>query len=154
MNEIEKAIMDLQEYIGSGVYNGTNPPMYINTVTTAILALEKQLNNGWIPCSRELPEINKNVQVTFREYMKWSKKYRYGVCKAIYISQYSIKSENMGWNDCEDVEEYDETVDTYYVKSGWYEVIENWDDYTHVYINCEVTAWQPLPERYKEENHR
>ena len=44
MNNIEKAIMDLQEYIGSGVYNGTNPPMYINTVTTAILALEKQVS--------------------------------------------------------------------------------------------------------------
>lgn len=43
MSDIEKAIMELQEYIGSGVYNGTNPPIYINTVIIAIQALEKQI---------------------------------------------------------------------------------------------------------------
>lgn len=114
-----------------------------------ISALEKQLNGGWIPVSERLPEANKDVQITFREYMNWSKKFRHGICKAIYIPEHSIKSEDMGWDDCDDVEVYDETEDTYYVKSGWYEIVENWE-YTHVYINCEVTAWQPLPDPYKE----
>lgn len=42
MNE-RKAIMDLQEYIGSGEYNGTNPPIYLLTANLAIDALEKQI---------------------------------------------------------------------------------------------------------------
>lgn len=43
MNEIEKAIIDLQEYIGSGEYNGSNPPIYLGTANMAISALEKQI---------------------------------------------------------------------------------------------------------------
>ena len=42
MTESE-AIMDLQEYIGGGEYNGTNPPIYLNTAISAINALEKQI---------------------------------------------------------------------------------------------------------------
>lgn len=41
--EIEKAIMDLQEYIGSGEYNGSYPPIYLGTANMAISALEKQI---------------------------------------------------------------------------------------------------------------
>ena len=42
MTEIE-AIMDLQEYIASGEYNGTNPPIYLSTANISIKALEKQI---------------------------------------------------------------------------------------------------------------
>ena len=42
MTEIE-AIMDLQEYIASGEYNGTNPPIYLSTANVSIKALEKQI---------------------------------------------------------------------------------------------------------------
>ncbi len=42
MNE-QGAIKDLQEYIGSGEYNGTNPPIYLETATSAIRALEKMI---------------------------------------------------------------------------------------------------------------
>lgn len=42
MNE-QGAIKDLQEYIGSGEYNGTNPPIYLDTARKAISALEKQV---------------------------------------------------------------------------------------------------------------
>ncbi len=118
----------------------------------AISALTQQLNNGWISVDSELPEVNKNVQITFKEFMDWNKKYRFGTCKAIYIPDHSIKAEDMGWDNSDDLEVYDETEDTYYVKGGWYEVIEHWPDYTHVYIDCEVTAWQPQPEPYKEDN--
>lgn len=145
MMDIKKAISYIQNMDLSIFAKKQEAEEVIDLVTSI---LEKQLNNGWIPVSEGLPETNKDVLITFREFMEWNKKYRHGTCKAIYISEHSIKIEDMGWV-YEDVEEYDELEDVYYVKSGWYEVIENWDDYTHVYINCEVTAWQPLPEPYK-----
>jgi hypothetical protein len=110
------------------------------------------MNSKWILVSEKYPKVNKDVLITFREYMEWSKKYRYGTCKAVYIPEHSVKTEDM-WSDYDDdgISIYDENEDTYYVKDGWYEVIENWDDYSNITINCEVTAWQPLPEPYKEE---
>lgn len=107
------------------------------------------MNNQWIPVSERLPETNKDVQVTFREYMEYCKKYRYGICKAIYIPKYSVTNEEMNWDNDDTNYDYLEKEDKYYVPSGWYEVVENWSDYTHVYISCEVTAWQPLPEPYQ-----
>ena len=46
----------------------------------------------------------------------------------------------------DDLLEYDEDSNIFYWPEGWYEVIENWDDYECVTINeGEVTHWQPLP---------
>lgn len=43
-NKIAKqSIMDLQEYIGSGLYNASDPPIYLQTAMIAIQALEKQI---------------------------------------------------------------------------------------------------------------
>ena len=41
--------------------------------------------------------------------------------------------------------DYCETDDTYYYPEGWYEMIDNWDDYNFVTINYQVTHWMPLP---------
>ena len=114
------------------------------------MGIDSLNNQKWIPCSERLPETNKSVQITFREYLKYSKEYHYGVCKAVYISEHSVKTCDM-WTDCDDDELsiYDEVEDEYYVKSGWYEVIEHWDEYSNIRIYCEVTAWMPLPKLYK-----
>jgi hypothetical protein len=52
-------------------------------------------------------------------------------------------------DDClvqDDFAEYDEETDEYYWPEGWYESIENWDDYDAVFVNEGViTHWQPLP---------
>ncbi|MBO5069925.1 MAG: hypothetical protein J6C37_06140 [Roseburia sp.] len=42
-DKIKNAIMDIQEYIGNGEYNGDNPPIYLLTATLAIKALENQI---------------------------------------------------------------------------------------------------------------
>lgn len=118
----------------------------------AIKALEQHDKEHWIPIGEKLPDANTDVLITFREYMEYSKKYRYGTCKAIYIPVNTIKSEDL-WSYCDndDLEVYDEKEDIYYAKDGWYEVIEHWDDYSNVAINCEVIAWKPTPEPYKED---
>jgi hypothetical protein len=45
-----------------------------------------------------------------------------------------------------DIGEYDEESDCYYDPEGWYECIDNWDDYNAVAISDPVTHWMPLPE--------
>ena len=117
-------------------------------VDLIVEAIEEQPRvDEWILCDDQLPYANKDVLITFREYIGYSGKYVYGVCKAVYIPQHFIKSEDL-WsqNDCYELEVYDEDEDCFYVKEGWYEIVENWYDYTHVYINKKVIAWTPLPE--------
>lgn len=40
---LKESIMDLQEYIGSGLYNASDPPIYLQTAMIAIQTLEKQI---------------------------------------------------------------------------------------------------------------
>lgn len=156
MNDIEKAIVYCQDEVSKFPNNfkdfDDSDRNRYKILQTILSVLEAQQADTWIPvASGKYPDINKDVQVTFREFAEWSNKYLYGICKAIYISEHSIKTEDMGWYDCESVEVYDEEEDVYYVEGGWYEVIENWSDYTHVYINREVIAWKPLDEPWKED---
>jgi len=51
MNDIENAIRILKLYL-----SGLATTEMDNAVKTAIEALEKQLNNGWIPVSERLPK--------------------------------------------------------------------------------------------------
>jgi protein-tyrosine phosphatase len=118
----------------------------------AIQELKKQLNGDWIPVSERLPENNTKVQVTGVRYSEYTKKNIYVRFNAKYIGKHSIKVDDM-WSycECDDLQVYDEDEDEYYVKEGWYETIENWDDYTEVYVNdYKVIAWQPLPEPFRE----
>lgn len=48
--------------------------------------------------------------------------------------------------DDECVTEYNEETDEYYLHEGWYECINNWDDYSSIAIDDTVTHWMPLPE--------
>lgn len=62
------------------------------------------------------------------------------IVKAKYTTQYSEEA-----NTDDDWVEYNEADDTYYYPAGWYEMIDNWGDFSFVTINSEVTHWQPLP---------
>lgn len=48
----------------------------------------------------------------------------------------------------DDFTEYDEEDDKFYWPEGWYEAIENWDEFGYVKVyEGEVDYWQPLPKR-------
>jgi hypothetical protein len=48
--------------------------------------------------------------------------------------------------DCESENcEYDEGTDTYWTPEGWYECIDNWDEYSSVFVSEKITHWMPLP---------
>jgi hypothetical protein len=64
------------------------------------------------------------------------------IVKAKYVQKFTEEANT----DNEDYIEYDEKTDCYYTPEGWYECIDNWEDYTHVFIyHGEVTHWMPLP---------
>lgn len=42
--------------------------------------------------------------------------------------------------------EYDEETDTYWTPEGWYECIDNWDEFSSIMVSeGEITHWMPLP---------
>lgn len=42
--------------------------------------------------------------------------------------------------------EYDEAKDCYFTPEGWYEQIDNWDDYMAVAVHeGQISHWQPMP---------
>lgn len=47
-----------------------------------------------------------------------------------------------------EIGEYCEEKDEYYDPEGWYECIDNWGEYSHVFVNEGIpTHWMPLPEQ-------
>jgi hypothetical protein len=79
-----------------------------------------------------------------------------GECLVFYKNQYGygriVKAEfyarftNVSSDDDYNID-YCENDDTYYVQAGWYELIDNWTEYSSVAIvEGEPTHWHPLPE--------
>ncbi len=63
------------------------------------------------------------------------------IVKALYIERFTEEAEPASEND-----EYNEADDTYYTLPGWYEMIDNWGDYSSVAIHHNPSHWMPLPE--------
>ncbi len=96
--------------------------------------LEAQLT--WRPAS-ELPEEDQIVNATYLN--SYGKRRR---VRAVYIRQY----EEEAGEDDEMFVEYCEEQDEWYFKEGWYELIDNWDDYSSVAIvEGVVDHWLPMP---------
>ena len=97
--------------------------------------LEAQLT--WRTAS-ELPEKGQIVIATYLN--QFGKRRR---VRAVYIRQYE---EEEGSEDDESCVEYCEEQDEWYLKEGWYELIDNWDNYSSVAIvEGVVDYWMPMP---------
>jgi hypothetical protein len=63
------------------------------------------------------------------------------IIKAMKCGQYELEAGDS------DFGEYCEEKDEYFCPAGWYEQIDNWDDYTSIQVyQGEPTHWMPLPE--------
>lgn len=96
----------------------------------------------WISVEERLPENGVHVLVT----AKTSGGHKY-VCDAYHAEKFSISSEYGDELACE----YNPEKDEYFLEEGWYEVIKNWDDYSSIFIQDQVTHWMPLPEMPEED---
>lgn len=98
---------------------------------------EYQKSGGWISVDEQLPETGRKVLAHYKNAVGKSR-----IVIAEWVKRYSIESSyDEACND-----EYHEADGTYYLKEGWYECIDNWDEFTSITIHeGEVDKWMPLP---------
>ena len=73
------------------------------------------------------------------------------IVKAVFYPRWTVESDM----DAESYDEYSEEKDAYFIREGWYEQIDNWDDYIEVHIcNGTPDKWQPLPKPPQTEGNK
>ena len=103
----------------------------------------EESQSQWISVNDRLPENTESVLVT---YLNSCGKRR--AVKAFYAKRFSVEADI----NFECYDEYSEEHDMYFLKEGWYEEIDNWPDYTSVFIHeGKPDFWQPLPQMPKAE---
>lgn len=120
------------------VYFGEKEGLVQSWNTRSALAAPAQ--DGWIPVSERLPEGTVLAYYT-NSHGKGRR------IRARYVKRFTQESEDIDNFDAQ----YDEETDTYYDAEGWYELLDNWGDYSSVAVfEGEVTHWAPLPPPPKE----
>lgn len=99
--------------------------------------LQSLLGGGWLPIS-DVPQC-KAILIHYKNKLGKSR-----TIKAKFIPKFTVESS--GEYADGDVDEYDEANDRYTYTEGFWELIDNWDDFTMVKVNeGEPDGWQPLP---------
>lgn len=63
------------------------------------------------------------------------------IIKARFVPKFTEETEFAEWG------EYEEETDIYYNPAGWYEMIDNWEEFSTIFVNEGVPDfWMPLPE--------
>ena len=94
--------------------------------------------NTWIPVTTQLPESEKRVIAAYKNALgNWR------IICAFYALEKTLIDDGAEVEDSV----YDEENDCFYWPAGWYEVIDNWDNYSSISIyQGTVSHWMPLPE--------
>lgn len=93
----------------------------------------------WISVKDELPGSTRKVLAVYK-----NKLGHWRTIIAKWIEAKTLEAEGDCWEY--ELTEYDEDSDCYWVKPGWFECIENWDEYTMITVHeGEITHWMPLP---------
>ena len=95
--------------------------------------------SGWISVTDRLPPSGVPVIASYRNSAGMNRRIR-----AEYIAQNTRERSD----DIDDIaSEYDEETDTVYWTAGWYELMNNWDDYASIAVHeGEITHWHAMPE--------
>ena len=115
---------------------------YMKHLESLVITLRSRL--AWKPMSEGLPD---NGQPVLASYVN-----SYGSRKV--IRAYHVQKFGELWaidpyeDDDEVVYEYNDADDRYYLREGWYELIDNWPDCASVSV-CEGTIdyWMPMPDQ-------
>lgn len=96
--------------------------------------------DAWIQVSERLPDSGSTV---IAYYLNSYGKGR--TIRAQHVEAWTIEAEDVADVDTDCVE-YSEQDDCYYLLQGWYECIDNWDEYYRVAVTeGPITHWMPLP---------
>jgi hypothetical protein len=108
-------------------------------IDRAAALLERHQPPQPVAVGERLPEPNRKVLAHYFNELGKGRT----IC-AIWVPAKS-RSDDFDSSD-DDFQEYDEESDKYYWLEGWYEAIENWDDYGWIRVSeGEPVYWQPLP---------
>ena len=113
-----------------------------------VMRIAKHLYNAgyrkqeWISVEDRLPESGVRCLLCC-DVKRYDGTHRQYICDGYHAERF--KEECYSADD-ECVTEYNEETDEYYLHEGWYECINNWDDYSSIAIDDKVTHWMPLPE--------
>ena len=89
----------------------------------------------WMPIETVMPESGQVVLACYKN--------ETGKVRIIRAQWVKAKTSESGWES--DCGEYDEEADCYYDPEGWYECIDNWNEYSSVFVSANITHWMPLP---------
>jgi len=92
---------------------------------------------AWIPVADAMPVSGLIVLACYKNSL--------GKLRRIRAHWIAAKTEEAS-GECE-FGEYDEEADTYWNPEGWYECIDNWDEYSSVAVHeGEITHWMLMPD--------
>ena len=94
--------------------------------------------SDWTNSADHTPEHGKKVLAFYRNAQGHGR-----VIVGMYVGRFESEPSVYGGDDNS---EYNDADDTFYIPEGWYECIENWDAYSSVAVQHEVTHWRPLQE--------
>lgn len=98
-------------------------------------AIDQPEQEGWVPVGERLPS-----GIVLVAYVNQHSS-RVRVLRAEYVKAFTQEADSEN-SDAR----YDEATDTYYDEEGWYELIDNWGDYSSVFVTeGKVTHWMKLP---------
>lgn len=93
--------------------------------------------NGWQPIETAPPA--QNVYVFGKNALGKGRTF-----KAHFLPKFHAECDYLQYDP--DAYDYHEENDCYYYKEGWYESIENWDEFTSIYVtDVDLSLWTPLP---------
>lgn len=99
----------------------------------------------WIPCSEQMPETEKEVEITY--FRTTHRKTYYRTARAFYEDGSITEDASAYTWDAGEGWEYDEKTDSCFIPEGWYEAAEFTEE--SGFIDRPVIAWRPLPEPYR-----
>lgn len=93
--------------------------------------------NNWISVDARLPPVGVDVLVVYRNEANKPR-----IIRAQWVTKFAVEAEP----DLDEIGEFNEADNTYYLPEGWWEQIDNWEDYCQVYVSRNtVTHWCPMP---------
>jgi hypothetical protein len=109
-------------------------------LATKAIDADRESKCGWVAVTDRLPEGTVLAYYT-NSHGKGRR------IRARYVKRFTQESEDIDNFDAQ----YNEDDDTYYDAEGWYELIDNWGDYSSVaVVEGEITHWRELPPPPKE----